>query len=146
MKRSPISYSSLLLGLLAIMMAVPTTQAQSLRETSSLKFVPADTAFYTTSLRNREQCELLTNSRAFAKLKSLRDLEDLSEDPAHADVRQRLRAEAMDGWDPDAVRAAAGGMWRDYRFVVRWGRALRPPLADRMPPPPASIEDDVDLL
>lgn len=38
---------------------------------SSLKVVPADAAFFSTSLRNREQFDAMINSRAFAKLRDL---------------------------------------------------------------------------
>ncbi len=37
----------------------------------SLKSIPADAAFYTTLLRNREQIDIVAQSRAWAKLKSL---------------------------------------------------------------------------
>jgi len=45
-----------------------TTAADPLREETSLRFVPADAAFYGTALRNREQFDALVNSRAAAKL------------------------------------------------------------------------------
>ena len=38
---------------------------------SSLKMAPANVAFYSASLRNREQLEAITNSRAWAKLMSV---------------------------------------------------------------------------
>lgn len=38
---------------------------------SSLKLIPADAAFYGAMLRNREQCEAVVNSRAWAKLKNM---------------------------------------------------------------------------
>jgi hypothetical protein len=38
---------------------------------TSLKLIPADAAFYTSSLRNREQFEMFLQSNAFAKLKAL---------------------------------------------------------------------------
>jgi hypothetical protein len=37
----------------------------------SLKLIPADAAFYSSSLRNKEQIEIIANSRAWAKLKSM---------------------------------------------------------------------------
>ena len=45
--------------------------AQTVRETSSLKFVPADVSFYSSALRNRETYGRFFQSRAFAKLNSL---------------------------------------------------------------------------
>ena len=42
--------------------------ADTIRESSSLKIVPADVEFYSSSLRNREQFDALVNSKAFARL------------------------------------------------------------------------------
>jgi hypothetical protein len=42
--------------------------AQDVRETSSLKFIPEDVAFYSTSLKLRQQYDAFVNSKAFAKL------------------------------------------------------------------------------
>jgi hypothetical protein len=46
-------------------------RAQSLRDETSLRFVPASASLYSASLRNREHFERFLNSRAFARLKSL---------------------------------------------------------------------------
>ena len=59
---------SLFVVLLASAMPVG---AQTVRETSALKFVPADVAFYSSALRNRETYGKFLRSRAFAKLSSL---------------------------------------------------------------------------
>lgn len=40
-------------------------------DNSSLKLMPADAAFYSTSLRMREQFDIIANSKAWAKLRSL---------------------------------------------------------------------------
>jgi len=42
--------------------------ADPLREETSLRFMPADAAFYATLLRNKEQFDAVANSRAIAKL------------------------------------------------------------------------------
>jgi hypothetical protein len=59
---------ALLVG--AVLLA-PARAADSSKADSSLKLVPAEAAFYTASLRNREQFDILLNSKAIAKLKSL---------------------------------------------------------------------------
>ena len=74
------------------------------------------------------------------------ELRDLSSSPEHAEVRQRLLARALDGWDPDVVREQAAGRYQDYMAVAKWGRALRPDLPETMLPPPPEIEDDVEIL
>ena len=58
----------LCLSLIAI---ASSGRSESIKETTSLKFVPADVSFYSAMLRNREQFDLLMNSKAIAKLKQL---------------------------------------------------------------------------
>ena len=48
-----------------------TAPAQAAKPVPSLDVVPADAAFYSVMLRNREQLEAIVNSKAFAKLKAL---------------------------------------------------------------------------
>lgn len=45
--------------------------ADALKESTSLKLVPADAAFYSTSLRLKEQFKAFIDSRAFAKIKAM---------------------------------------------------------------------------
>jgi hypothetical protein len=55
-----------------MLFAVATTlPAQSLQETTSLQFVPANASFYSTMLRNREQLDRFLQSKAFEKLWNL---------------------------------------------------------------------------
>lgn len=65
----------LLLGWLAVaclaVSPLAPVQAQSLEQTTSLRFAPADAAFYMTLLRGREQYDAFVNSKAFAKLKEM---------------------------------------------------------------------------
>jgi len=49
----------------------PVRAAEPVKETSSLSFIPADAAFYGSSLRNREQYDRLVNSKAFARIKAM---------------------------------------------------------------------------
>ena len=44
---------------------------QALREQTALKFIPDDAAFFSSSLRQKQQYEAFINSKAFARLKSL---------------------------------------------------------------------------
>ena len=69
--------------------------ADTIRETSSLKFIPADVAFYGTLLRNREQYDALVNSKAFARLMQMpvvqmavAKLKSQWEDPDEPDLRE----------------------------------------------------------
>ncbi|MGE3809528.1 MAG: hypothetical protein AB7K24_33105, partial [Gemmataceae bacterium] len=64
---TPLSRRFALACLLAVVLAMPTAGA----EPASLKWIPADAAFYTVSLHNREQLEALLNSKAVGRLKEL---------------------------------------------------------------------------
>jgi hypothetical protein len=83
-----------LAGLLALGLAAPAQAAGDKLDTS-LKFVPADAAFYSSMLRNREQLDIVFKSNAYAKLMEL---------PA---VKQALAATkaAYEKKDFDQVRA-----------------------------------------
>ncbi len=52
-------------------LAGPAPAADPAVPDTSLKLVPADAAFYSTMLRNREQLEIVADSEAWAKLRSL---------------------------------------------------------------------------
>ena len=54
--------------LLAASVQAPARAAQPV---PSLDVVPADAAFYSAMLRNREQFDAIVNSKAFAKIKDL---------------------------------------------------------------------------
>jgi len=58
------------LGLLLVLVT-SAVRADDVRETTSLKIVPADASFYSSCLRNREQYEAFVNSNAFAKLMAI---------------------------------------------------------------------------
>lgn len=59
--------AALLVGLLA-----GPVGAQSIKEVdTSLKFIPADAAYYAAMLRNREQFEIVANSRAWKSIKQM---------------------------------------------------------------------------
>jgi hypothetical protein len=49
----------------------PVSAAEPLKESTSLKFVPAEVAFYSASFRMKEQYDAFVQSKAFAKLKAL---------------------------------------------------------------------------
>jgi choline-sulfatase len=52
---------------------------------------------------------------------------DLAHDPAYADVRERLLARVLDGWDPDAVASRIAARRRDKHVLDAWARHVRPP-------------------
>ena len=58
----------LLVTSLTHLAAAPTSAADSIRETTSLSFIPADASFFSSLLRNREQFDIFVNSKAFARL------------------------------------------------------------------------------
>lgn len=57
-----------LLVLAVLSLAPPAQAAESVLETSSLKYVPEDASFYWSRMRMREQVEAVINSRAVAKI------------------------------------------------------------------------------
>lgn len=77
-----------------------TVRADDVRETTSLKFAPADVEFYSTSLRLREQYDAFVNSNAFATLSQMPSLQmglgmmrmmwDNPQDPRVAEVKAAL--------------------------------------------------------
>jgi len=52
---------------------------------------------------------------------------DLAGDPAHAATRERLRAQVLDGWDPDAIAARIRARRLDKNILDAWARQVRPP-------------------
>jgi len=69
----PLRAGLALVCLVAVVLVAPRPLAaqDSLKDSTSLKFVPADAAIYMSSLRNREKYDAVVNSKAFAKLKSM---------------------------------------------------------------------------
>ena len=61
----------MLAGLIVALIAVPTRAADPESLDTSLKLVPAEAAFYTATLRNRDQYDAVVKSKAIAKLKAL---------------------------------------------------------------------------
>ncbi len=73
--RSPIgrllTITTLLSAMLLGLQAAPA-QAKSLKDRdTSLQFIPADAAYYATLMRNREQFEIVANSKAWASIKQM---------------------------------------------------------------------------
>jgi hypothetical protein len=71
--RSPRGVFAVLLGALAgcALMAAPARSAGLDDLKTSLRLIPADAAFYSSMLRNKEQVDLVANSRAWAKIWSM---------------------------------------------------------------------------
>jgi hypothetical protein len=63
--------AALLAGLALVAAQRPARAADDVKTESSLALIPADVAFYSTSLRNKEQLERITRSNAFKVLRSL---------------------------------------------------------------------------
>ena len=64
------------------------------------------------------------------------ELRDLGADPAYADVRERLMARLLDGWDPDDVYEQSTAMLREMDIIKEWGATVRPLHEDALPVPP----------
>lgn len=82
------------LVIVTVSVAFPATGIVSAAEKTgtALDFAPVNTAFFTSLLRNREQFDLVVNSQAFARLKSL---------PAVAQMWNSVRAELTPQPDAD---------------------------------------------
>jgi hypothetical protein len=79
------------LGILGLALALPARAADDTRVDAALKLLPADAAFYASSLRLREQFDSVAKSKAWAKITAL---------PAYKMARQAVRAKMTD--DPQA--------------------------------------------
>jgi len=51
---------------------------------------------------------------------------DLAQDPAHADVRERLLARVLDGWNPDHIAARIRERRLDKNLIDQWARTVGP--------------------
>src|SRR5262245_38213135 len=69
--RRPLLAATLLVAA-ALLTGATSARAQGIKTDTSLSLIPADAAFYASTLRNREQVELFLKSNAF---KALRDLD-----------------------------------------------------------------------
>jgi choline-sulfatase len=74
------------------------------------------------------------------------ELEDRGKDPGCAPVREALLARLYDGWEPERAAAASREQWDDFALISEWARATDQAPVDEMVVPPASYEDDVELL
>ncbi len=85
-------YRRVSLALLFIAVIAAGVQAQSLRESTSLRFVPAKASFYSTSLRIRDQFLRIARSRAVAKVHAMpivqQGLQKLQEEWQDGDFRE----------------------------------------------------------
>jgi hypothetical protein len=79
---------SLVVVLVGVLAALPARAAEPGQLADSLKWIPADAAFYGTLLHWRAQWEAVAESRAWAKLKAL---------PAVQTARQKIQAELKEG-------------------------------------------------
>ena len=74
------------------------------------------------------------------------ELNDLGQDPQHADIREKLLRRIHRDWDPAIVHKETAQATRDYATLAKWGEALMPPCPDAMPVPGPAYEGDVELL
>ena len=52
---------------------------------------------------------------------------DLATDPAHQEILAALKAEVLDGWDPDGIAARMAALRVDRSILAAWGRTVQPP-------------------
>ncbi len=73
-----------------------------------------------------------------------RELNDLVGDPAYAETVAKLKAEVLDGWDPDAIRAKMQALGRDLAIQTAWTRNVQPPDSIRwtMKPEMSYLDDE----
>ena len=73
-----------------------------------------------------------------------RELNDLAGDPAYAATVEQLKAEALEGWDPDAIRAKMEALDRDLTIQTEWTRNVQPPDSIRwtMKPEMSYLDDE----
>jgi hypothetical protein len=81
---------------LAGLLAQPAPAAESVLETSSLKYVPEDASFYWSRMRMREQVEAVINSRAIAKILDLPWIKEAREQAAKLQEEAAREAGAPD--------------------------------------------------
>ena len=48
---------------------------------------------------------------------------DVSDDPAHKEVREKLRSVALDGWDPNSIVEQMDRKAKDVDILKRWTQA-----------------------
>lgn len=55
-----------------------------------------------------------------------RECQDLAADPAHQETLAALKAEVLDGWDPDWIAARMAALRTDRSILAAWGRTIQP--------------------
>ena len=68
------------------------------------------------------------------------ELVDLGAAPEHAQLRSKLDARLLDGWDPVRVGEIAAEDEIGFRRVSEWGREVQPPSPYLVPLPPPQFE------
>lgn len=89
-ERTPTSRKRLLAALLLLAVALPV-RAENQKPDSSLGLIPADAAFYSATLRNREQFDAVANSKTWARITKL---------PFYQMAVQHFKKQYEEGDDP----------------------------------------------
>ncbi len=74
------------------------------------------------------------------------ELNDLGEDPKHANIRESLLTRVRKGWNPTEASMRSRLKYEYFAFLHRWGQKVKPDSPDAMVVPPAEYENDVELL
>ena len=56
-----------------------------------------------------------------------RECQDLAANPAHQETLAALKAEVLDGWDPEWIAARMTALRADRSILAAWGRTIQPP-------------------
>ena len=70
-----------------------------------------------------------------------RELNDLAADPAHQETVEKLKAEVLNGWDPEWICERMAELRSNRQILVSWGRRVRPPDQYRW-----NLEPEMDYL
>ncbi len=72
------------------------------------------------------------------------EFNDLAGDPAYKETVDRLKAEVLEGWDPDAIRAKMDELGADLPIHTAWTRHVQPPDTIRwtMKPEMSYLDDE----
>ena len=55
-----------------------------------------------------------------------RECQDLAANPAHQETLAALKAEVLDGWDPEWIAARMSALRADRSILTAWGRTIQP--------------------
>lgn len=117
---------------LGLLLSLATqVRAEDVDQVGSLKWIPADAAFYSSSLRMKEQLDILLKSKAWAKLKSLPAVQQglqMMQMQMQANPQAAAALQMLEQPENKQLLALLGSMISDEIFVygdASWGPLLK---------------------